>query len=119
MLTETAYKERLDDFLFQWGDYDFFVKPHPTEVRGVSLYRELGMTVLDPAVAGEYILAKSKPDVVVGFVSGLLLTSLHIYSLETYFISRESFGLSAEAEVDDSILSLFEPVPEFGLYVGK
>src|SRR5690606_23036248 len=85
-----------------------FIKPHPSEVRSLRIYEKLDVTLLDEKLCGEYVVDQIKPRFLIGFCSGLLLTSYYLYGTEYFYLTYGDFGLDERMDLDSTVLSLFD-----------
>jgi len=78
---EVDYKNFLLKLINQNKDSVFLVKPHPLEVKSISVYKNLGIGVIPKHISGEMVVSLVSPKIVFGCYSGVLLSAAHVYSI--------------------------------------
>jgi Alpha-2,8-polysialyltransferase (POLYST) len=87
-MSEKDYAFFVEAVIGRFSDMEIWIKPHPLEKHSLSIYRSLGVRVLDGNIGGEFSLSRLKPNTVLGLMSGVMLVAKNIYGVNVFRVER-------------------------------
>lgn len=109
-VSKESYKSYIQKIIENNKDVTFVAKPHPLEKKSLQIYDELGASLIDNSISGEIAISILKPDMVIGFYSGVLLVARNVYGVPFKVIDPNIFLSERHPRtyISRSIMRLYE-----------